>query len=93
MMSHTARWYCIFKALAVFKLSTQTVTPHLNLFSQFLASVPLEDGWILLMWDMKAREIHVFDPAAGRSVPTLEKKRSTGVHCVQAAPSIACMSK
>lgn len=29
---------------------------------QFFLPVPLEDGWIILMWDMFARKLHVMDP-------------------------------
>ena len=29
---------------------------------QFFLPVPLEDGWIVIMWDMMSRKLHVLDP-------------------------------
>ena len=32
------------------------------LLTQFFLPVPLEDGWIVIMWDMMSRKLHVLDP-------------------------------
>ncbi|KAE8800728.1 hypothetical protein D1007_23729 [Hordeum vulgare] len=34
----------------------------------FFLPVPLEDGWILLMWDMMSRKLHVLDPLIRRGI-------------------------
>lgn len=36
----------------------------------FFLPVPLEDGWIILMWDMMSRKLHVLDPLIRGDGPT-----------------------
>ena len=42
----------------------------------FFLPVPLEDGWIILMWDMMARKLHVLDPLIRGDGPSDTKKDS-----------------
>lgn len=41
---------------------------------QFFLPVPLEEGWIVLMWDMMSRKLHLLDPLIRGDGPSEAKK-------------------
>jgi hypothetical protein len=45
-----------------------------HLSYQFFAPAILDDGWVVYMWDMRSRVIHVLDPLAGPKGPNIERK-------------------
>lgn len=39
-----------------------------------LPPVPLEEGWLPLMWDMMSKKLHVLDPLTGRDGPSMQNQ-------------------
>lgn len=59
----------------VLKNSSETLTTYV-FCTQFFIPVPLEDGWVVLMWDMMSRKPHILDlmiRGDGPTEPTKDK--------------------
>ena len=55
--------------------------------------VPLEQGWVVYVWDMVARIVHVFDPSMPSECSILEKAKHKSVVAVVHYGLFTCLNE